>query len=85
MEAWHRKIKSLLGMAHPSIFKFIQGLVRSQKLRDAEFELLLAGRPQRARRTIYVARDARIRTIVTDDANRQIIEYLRGLAHNIRH
>ena len=85
MEAWHRKIKCLLGMAHPNIFKFILGIVRSQKLRDAEFELLLAGRPQRKRRTIYVARDARIRTIVTDYANRQTIEYLGGLAHNISH
>ena len=85
MEAWHREIKCLLGMAHPNIFKFIPVLARSQKLRDAEFELLLAGRPQRARRTIYVARDTRIRTIVTDYANRQTIEYLKGLAHNIMH
>ena len=59
--------------------------MRSQKLLDLEIEQLLAGRPQRAKRTVYVARDARILTIVTDYANRQIMDYLRGLSHNIRH
>ena len=48
MEAWHRKIQCLLGMTHPTIFKFIKGLACSQKLRDVEIEL--AGRPQRAKK-----------------------------------
>ena len=52
MEAWHRKIQCLLGMTHPTIFKFIKGLACSQKLRDVEIEQLLAGRPQRAKKTI---------------------------------
>ena len=85
VEAWHRKIQCLLGMTHPTIFKFIKGLACSKKLRDVEIEQLLAGRPQRAKKTIYITRDARIRTIVADYANRQIMDYLRGLSHNIRH
>ena len=52
--------------------------MRSQKLLDLEIEQLLAGRPLRAKRTVYVARDARMRTIVTDYANRQIMDYLEG-------
>ena len=29
VEAWHRKIQCLLGMVHPTIFKFIKGLASS--------------------------------------------------------
>ena len=35
VEAWHRAIKSLLRISHPTILKFIKGLARCQKLRDA--------------------------------------------------
>ena len=83
VEAWHRGVKSMLGMIHPTIWKFIKGLVRCQKLKDVELELLLAGHPPRPRKTAYVMRDRRIETIVADYANRPILDYLRGLAHNI--
>ena len=85
MEAWHSKIQCLLGVHNPTIFKFVKWLMRSQKLLDLEIEQLLAARPQRAKRTVYVAHDARILTIVTDYANRQVMYYLRGLSLNIRH
>ena len=85
MEAWYRKIQCLLGVHNPTIFKFVKGLMRSQKLLDLEIEQLLAGRPLRAKRTVHVARNARVRSIVTYYFNRQIMDYLRGLSHNIRH
>ena len=85
VEAWHRGLKSILGVTHPTLWKFIDGLRRCQKLRDVELEQLVAGRRPPAKRTIYVMRDARIETIVRDFANRPILDYLRGLSHNIRH
>ena len=85
VEAWHRSIKSLLGVSHPTIFKFINGLSRCQKLRDVQLEQLLAGHRSRQRRTVYVMRDRRMRTIVADYVNRTTMDYLRGLSHNIRH
>ena len=85
VEAWHRGVKSMLGMIHPTIWKFIKGLIRCQKLRDVELEQLLAGHPPPPRKTVYIMRERRIETIVADYANRPIRDYLRGLAYNISH
>ena len=75
----------MLGVTHPTLWKFIDGLKRCQKLRDVEIEQLIAGRQPPAKKTMYVLRDARIERIVRDYANRAILDYLRGLSHNIRH
>ena len=46
VEAWNRGIQSLLSEIHPTIWKFINGLRRYQKLKDTEIEgLLLAEMP----------------------------------------
>ena len=82
MEAWHGGIRSLLSEIHPTIWKFINGLRRYQKLKDTEIERLIAGR-NAAQRLECVNR--RIRNIVLDYQNRDIIDYLHGLAHNIIH
>ena len=75
----------MLGVTHPTLWKFIDGLKRCQKLRDVEIEQLIAGRRPPAKKTMYALRDARIERIVRDYANRAILDYLRGLSHNIRH
>lgn len=83
VEAWHRAIQTLLGEVHPTIWKFINGLIRCQKLRDVEIEQLIAGNLPPTRRPQYVSLNRRIETIVADYANRSKMEYLRGLAHNL--
>ena len=83
VEAWHRAIQCLLGERHPTIWKFIKGLIRCQKLRDIELEQLLAGHLPPARRPQYEMLNRRMFTIVLDYPNRTNIEFLRGLAHNI--
>ena len=75
----------MLGVTRPTLWKYIDGLKRCQKLRDVEIEQLIAGRQPPAKKTMYVLRDARILRIVRDYANRAILDYLRGLSHNIRH
>ncbi|XP_064109705.1 uncharacterized protein LOC135217666 [Macrobrachium nipponense] len=45
VEAWHRSVQVTMGEIRPSIWKFIKGLTRSQKLRDTEIVGLLAGNP----------------------------------------
>ena len=79
MEAWHTEAYN-----HPTIWKFINGLRRYQKLKDTEIEGLIAGR-NAAQRTAYECVNKRIKNIVLDYQNRDIIDYLRGLAHKIMH
>ena len=81
MEAWHSGIQSLLSEIHPTIWKFIYGLRRYQKLKDAEIEGLNAAQ----RRLAYECVNRRIKNVVLDYQNHDIIDYLRGLAHNIMH
>ena len=42
-EASHRRLQNQLIMAHPSIWKFIDGLKVAQKCRDADHEKMIAG------------------------------------------
>jgi len=79
VEAWHRGIQSLLSETHPTILKFINGLRRYQKLKDTEIEGLIAGRNAAQRRRAYECVNRRIRNIVLDYQNRDIIDYLSGL------
>jgi len=72
---------SLLSEIHPIIWKFINGLRRYQKLKDGEIEGLIVTRIRPA----YECLNRRIKNIVLDYENRDIIDYLRGQAHNIMH
>ena len=78
-------VKFLLSEIHPTIWKFINRLRRYQKLKDAEIEGLIAGRNAARIRPANECLNRRIKNIVLDYQNRDIIDYLRGLAHNIMH
>lgn len=81
-QAAHRRLQAEINMKHPTIWKFIDTLKHVQRGRDQHYEEYVAGNPPKAKRHKYVRADERIQTIVNDYANRTIIEYLRGLAHN---
>ena len=85
MEAWQRGIQSLLSVIDPTIWNFINGLRRYQKLKDTEIEGLIAGRNAARRLPAYECLNRRIKNIVLDYQIRDIIDYLRGLAHDIMH
>lgn len=81
-EAAHRRLQVELGMNHPTIWKFINALKTIQHGRDLFYEQLIAGHnpPQKLKR--YKDADERILLIVNNYDGRNIIEYLRGIAHN---
>ncbi|CAI6362995.1 unnamed protein product [Macrosiphum euphorbiae] len=81
-EAAHRRLQAQLGMTNPTLWRFINELKKVQAERDIYYEFLVAGNePPRTKRK-YVDASNRILTLVRDYRNRNIIEYLRGLAHN---
>ena len=72
-----------LGFKHPSIWKFIDVLKRLQNINKTKIAGLVArGATQRKRK--YIDLDNRIKTIVNDFGNRDILDFLRGIAHNLR-
>ncbi|KAH7691334.1 hypothetical protein AAVH_40152 [Aphelenchoides avenae] len=83
-EAAHRKLQAMLQMDHPSLWKFIEALMHVQKETDFRFEQYVRGDQNVPKRKKYREADERILTIVTEYRNREIMEYLRGIAHNFQ-
>lgn len=81
-EAAHRRLQMEIGMDHPILWKFIDALKKVQRGRDMFYEHLLAGHEPPKKLKKYEDADKRIKTIVGDYANRNIIDYLRGLSYN---
>ena len=83
VEAWHRGLCDSFNMQHPKIWKFITSLREEQNHRDTVMEGLIAGNQPQPIRRRYRELQARILTIVNDFDNREVNDYVRGIAHNI--
>ena len=68
---------------HPNIWKFLDVLMKDQGLNDVVAAQAVAGHDPQPGREQYVQNARRILNIVADYANRNIVDYLRGIAYNI--
>ena len=85
-----RRLKNLgkignnnVGAYHPNFWKFIDILKREQNLIQVNIAQARAGHQPEPQRRRYLDSNQRIKNIVQDYHNRDIMQYLRGLAHNI--
>ena len=69
-------------MQHPIVWKFIDGLKKVQRGRDLYYEQLIAGLPPPAKLKKYRRADERIKAIASTFESRNVVEYLRRVAHN---
>lgn len=81
-EAAHRRLQIELGMDHPTLWKFIDGLKKVQKGCDIRYEQYVRGDAPPHKRLKYIQCDQRIRTIVESYLERNKLEYLRGISQN---
>jgi hypothetical protein len=65
-EAAHHRLQTELGVDHPSIWKFIDGLKKVQKSRDVYMEQLMAGQLPPIKLKKFRDADERILKIVRD-------------------
>ena len=77
-------------MDHPSLWKLINGLRRVQKGPDVDYKCMVAGHAPLPKRKKYVNVDKRIFNLVQrlNECNQPtdpevLLEFLRGIAHNI--
>ena len=82
-EAAHRRLQNELGMQHPTVWKFIDGLKKVQRGIDLYYEQLIAGQKPPVKLKKYRQADERIKAIVSTFESRNVVEYLRGIAHNL--
>ncbi|XP_068232295.1 uncharacterized protein [Palaemon carinicauda] len=82
-EAAHRRIAFELGANHPTIWKFIETLMKLQKGRDLNMEQLITGHTPPLALKKYRSADERIKKIVLEYNNeRDALAYLKRIAHN---
>ena len=81
-EGWHRSFSELIGASHPTIWKFLEILKGEQARNEAIMEQYTPG-AEPPRKKKYKDTALRIQTIVNDFENREILDYLRGIARNL--
>ena len=83
VEGWHHSFQANVGAYHPNFWKFIDILKREQNLTQVNIAQARAGHQPELQLRRYLDSNQRIKNIVQDYHNRDIMQYLRGLAHNI--
>ena len=84
IEGWHHRFNLNMDGAHPTLWKFIEGLKREESTVRAEVAQLLGGHPFTQQRK-YADCTMRIKNIVTAYPVRRvdIIRYLRSISYNL--
>ena len=85
VEGWHRSFQANVGAYHPNFWKFIDILKGEQNLTQVNIAQARAGHQPEPQRRRYLDSNQRIKNIVQDYHNRDIMQYLQGLAHNTSH
>ena len=75
-------MQAQFGVNHLNLWKFIDGLQTVHKSIDQRYEEFVSGAQAQKKRRRYQKADDRIINIVKSFNNREMIEYLRGIAHN---
>ena len=83
VEAWHRRLEVLIGNAHVGVFKIIEEIQKEQNRVQLEIESILRGLPRNLPKKKDRERESQIQTIYNDRDNRPVIDFLRGIAHNL--
>ena len=82
-EGWHRSFSELIGASHPTIWKFLEILKGERARNEAIMEQYTAGAESPRKKKKYKDTALRIQTIVNDFENRELLDYLRRIAHNL--
>ena len=80
IEAWHRQWETLVGAAHTSVFKIIRKMQKGQFQIQLDIEANIRGA---RRRRQAVTREARIQTVYNNRDQMPLMNFLRGIAHNL--
>lgn len=84
LEGWHRRFSMIVAKHHPNIYDFI-GCLRSEqsKIETQITKLLMGNLPKQKKES--VDKNKRIKTIVEKFSERDAMDYLKGLAFNVKY
>jgi hypothetical protein len=73
----------LIGQTHAGVSIIVKELQKEQQQVELQIESILRGEPRPKSKQKIIDRENRIRAIVIDRSNRSLMDYLRGIAHNL--
>ena len=83
VEDWHQQWEILVGQSHVGVYRMIEELQKEQQSVDLQVESIIRGERRPAKKRYLIERETRIMTIVDDRENRSVMDFLRGIAHNL--
>ena len=83
VEAWHRRWGTLVSKSHVGVYTIIQEFQKEQQWVEVQIENVLRGQQRSKQKKSIIDREKRIMTIFNDKENRTVMDFLRGIAHNI--
>ena len=82
-EAWHRRWDILVGQSHVGVYTIIKELQKEQQNVEFQVECIIRGEQRPPKKKASIDREKRIMTIINDRENRSLMDFLRGIAHNL--
>ena len=83
VKGWHRRFETEIGAHHPNIWRFIKCLQKEQSFNEIKIEQYVAGIKPEPPRKHYLDAAKRIKRLVQAFDPDYIVEYIRGMAHNM--
>lgn len=84
IEGWHMHMQANVSAYHPNFWQFLVALRREQALNEVEIAKVLAGEPPPPQKQKYQDLTQRLTTIAAEYGRRPILDFLRGIAHNLQ-
>jgi hypothetical protein len=83
VEAWHHRWETLVGGSRVGLFSIINEIQREQQQVELQIKCILRGEQRRKQKKFLIERENRIMSIVNNRSDRSLMEFLRGIAHNL--
>ena len=84
VEGWHNSFNAHVGSHHANIWKLIGVLKNDDDVSGVNLVKILQGNPPKNANPVYARVNARVTTVVASYQNRAPLDYLRGIAHDIK-
>ena len=83
VEGWHQRWLTLIGKRHVGVYTIIAEMQKEQHQTYLQAESILCGEPSPYKRKHQIDRENRILNVFNNRDDYTLIDYLRGISHNI--
>lgn len=83
VEGWHQRWNTLIGKPHVGVYTIINEIRKEQHQTELQIENILRGEPPPYQRKHYIDRENRILSVFNNRDDYSLVDFLRGIAHNI--